>query len=79
MLSNLTESDILQTLSNRTNNAVSSLTVRFDKGHVVISGRAPSYYAKQVVTQTALAHVGSRQVRNEISVSPRSANAELYS
>ncbi len=64
------EADILQQLSRQTNNSVSSLTVRFDDRHMVIGGTAPSYYMKQVVTQTALAAAGSRRVRNEIDVCP---------
>jgi osmotically-inducible protein OsmY len=62
------ENELIHQLSTRTNNAVSGLNVRLDDGHMVISGKAPSYYMKQVVTQTALAAAGSRRVRNEIDV-----------
>jgi osmotically-inducible protein OsmY len=78
MDSNITESDIIKTLSTQTNNGVSSLTVRLDDGHMVIGGQARSYYVKQVVTQTALANAGSRQVRNEIHVSPQQTESVLY-
>lgn len=74
----VTESDILQSLSKQTNNGIAALTVRLDDGHLVIGGRATSYYMKQVVTQTALANAGSRRVRNEIAVHSAPASEELY-
>lgn len=65
-----TESDLLNTLTKRTNNGVSNMTVRLDDSHVVIGGNASSYYVKQVITQTALKAVGQGRVRNEIDVCP---------
>ncbi|MFK7819825.1 MAG: BON domain-containing protein [Planctomycetaceae bacterium] len=68
MAPNSSENDLIDHFSTRTNHAVSGLNVRLDEGHMVISGKAPSYYVKQVVTQTALAAAGTRRVRNEIDV-----------
>jgi osmotically-inducible protein OsmY len=36
---------------------------------VILGGRVPSYYLKQVAQTTALAVSGARQVRNELDVS----------
>jgi osmotically-inducible protein OsmY len=39
---------------------------------VILGGRVPSYYLKQVAQTTALAVPGARQVRNDLHVSPPS-------
>ena len=36
---------------------------------VILGGRVPSYYLKQVAQTTALAVLGARQVRNDLDVS----------
>jgi osmotically-inducible protein OsmY len=39
-------------------------------GHVVLRGRVPSYYLKQVAQEVALAMPGVLQLRNELDVQP---------
>lgn len=68
--------EILRKLAVRTGNGVRDLNVRIDAEHVLITGRAPSYYVKQIATQTAIAAVGSIRVRNEIEVDLHEAAAD---
>ena len=44
------------------------LEVSVRTGQVVLSGRVPSYYVKQVAQAVALAVCGVRTVRNELTV-----------
>lgn len=72
---NVTQERILEELVAGTNNTVTNLTVRIDSEHLVITGRAPSYYLKQLATQTAIATAGGMKIRNEISVEPIASRA----
>jgi osmotically-inducible protein OsmY len=45
------------------------LSVTTSEAEVVISGRVPSYYLKQMAQEAVRACLGSRRLRNEVQVS----------
>ena len=52
----------------RTNGRVRGLRVQIQDGHVIITGRTSTYYAKQLVTHAALGAADHFLVMNEVEV-----------
>ncbi len=57
-----------QEVRNRTNGRVRGLRVQIQDGHVIITGRTSTYYAKQLVTHAALSAADHFLVMNEVEV-----------
>jgi len=56
------------TLSQSRNPAFDCVTVAEENGHIVLSGKLPSFYLKQVVQTIAGAVDGVRQLDNRVEV-----------
>jgi hypothetical protein len=48
--------------------ALRHLTVEEGPGQVILSGRLPSYYYKQLAQETVLPYLGSRELVNQVVV-----------
>lgn len=48
--------------------ALRHLTLEEGPGHLIISGRLPSYYYKQLAQETVLPFLGSRELVNQVIV-----------
>ncbi|MGH7128227.1 MAG: BON domain-containing protein, partial [Planctomycetaceae bacterium] len=60
--------DIEQALRRPGGMTLHDLEVRVDDGHVLIAGRAPSYYAKQLAQATIMKMNGVRSLCNKLQV-----------
>lgn len=62
--------EVERLVRSRTNGAVRGLQVDVEDGRLVLSGRAPTYYAKQLATHAAMqaTEIESMALSNEIVV-----------
>jgi len=54
----------------RTDRRLRGLTISRDRGHVLISGRAPSFYVRQLAEQAAMELLPPDRLQLEIKVGP---------
>ncbi|MCA9088203.1 MAG: BON domain-containing protein [Planctomycetaceae bacterium] len=57
-----------RTIHCRTGGRISDLRVESINEGIVLSGRAPTYYAKQLATHAALTELEAQELTNEIEV-----------
>jgi osmotically-inducible protein OsmY len=50
--------------------ALRNIDVHVYRSYVILGGRVPSYFMKQVAQMTALTVPGARHVRNDLDVAP---------
>ena len=64
----LISESIERAVTSRTGGSIRDLRVEFSEGAVVISGRAPTYYTKQLATHAAFNAVDDLTLTNNIEV-----------
>ncbi len=60
--------DLVRSILTATNRQVQGLQVTMAENAVVVTGRSPTYYVKQLVTQAVRSRLPSVQLDNEILV-----------
>jgi hypothetical protein len=61
-------SELIRFVHRQTQQQVRELALHLREGRMVVTGRADTYYAKQLVTQAILTAAPAVQLANEISV-----------
>lgn len=60
--------DLARLILNESNGHVRELVVEIHPDCVVLAGRAPSFYHKQLAQHAVMKHLGNRQLENRIEV-----------
>jgi hypothetical protein len=60
--------ELIRSVNHQTHQQVQDLSIHNRGGHLVVTGRSPSYYVKQLVTQSIRRLVPSAGLLNEICV-----------
>ena len=61
-------SDFARLILNESNGHVRELVVEIHADCVILAGRAPSFYHKQLAQHAVMKHLGTRQLENRIEV-----------